>query len=64
MALIGHVVFPEKRSEMPTETWGNTLFQAQLVLRQLAADGTTDRYPEELRLLADQMDKIRSDEWY
>ena len=49
---------------MPAETWGNILFQAQLVLRQLSTDGATDRSPEELKLLADQVEKIHSAEWF
>lgn len=45
---------------MPAETWGSILFQAQLVLKELANTGVTARSSEELRLLADQVDKIHT----
>ena len=49
---------------MPTETWGNILFQAQLALRELATTGATTRSPEQLMHLADQVDRIHGDEHF
>ena len=49
---------------MPTDTWGNILFQAQMVLRRVAADGAADRTPEELLALADNVDRIHGDEYF
>ena len=42
---------------MPTETWENILFQAQLVLHQLV----TNRTPEELLTLVDNVDRVHAD---
>ena len=49
---------------MPTETWGNILFQTQLALRELATRGATARTTDELLTLADHVDRIHSDEYF
>ena len=49
---------------MPTETWGNSLYQAQLALRELATRGATARTPDELLTLADHVGRTHSDEYF
>ena len=47
-----------------TVKWGTILFKAQAVLRELGSSGETSASPQELLDLADQLDKIHSDEWF
>ena len=49
---------------MPSESWETILFHGELALGQLAAAGATDRPPEELRALANQIHLIRCEEHY
>ena len=47
-----------------TVKWGTILFKAQAILRELGSSGETSASPQELLDLADQLDKIHTDEWF
>ena len=45
---------------MPTKTWENILFQAQMTLCEMANAGATTRNPDELLTLVDHVELIHN----